>query len=52
MSARIIDEACVTLPLLGTAHSEDDIVASPQLAEPLREAMARFAAATRSLQTA
>jgi NAD(P)H-dependent FMN reductase len=52
MSARIIDEACITLPLLGTPNGEDDIVASPELAEPLREAMTRFAATLRSLQHA
>ncbi|MBV8925886.1 MAG: NAD(P)H-dependent oxidoreductase [Bradyrhizobium sp.] len=52
MSARIVGEACVTLPLLGSAGGEDDIVGSPELAEPLREAMTRFAAAIRSLQDA
>jgi NAD(P)H-dependent FMN reductase len=52
MSARIVDEACITLPLFGTATGEDEIVASPELAGPLREALARFAAAVRSLQDA
>ena len=50
MSARIVDEACITLPLLGTPNGEDDIVGSPELAEPLRAAMLRFAASVRSLQ--
>src|SRR4051812_4011391 len=44
MSARII-EACVTLPLLGGAHDDDSIVADETLATPLRDALARFAAA-------
>jgi NAD(P)H-dependent FMN reductase len=52
MSARIIDEACITLPLLGAANGEDDIVASPELATPLRKAMTNFAAAVPSPQDA
>jgi NAD(P)H-dependent FMN reductase len=43
MSARIAKEACVTLPLLGSACDELSIVANPALADPLREAMANFA---------
>jgi NAD(P)H-dependent FMN reductase len=43
MSARIAKEACVTLPLLGSACDELSIVANPALAGPLREAMANFA---------
>ena len=42
MSARIVKEACVTLPLLGGACDELSIVANPALADPLREAMANF----------
>jgi chromate reductase len=42
MSARIVAGACVTLPLLGTSLGADDIVAAPELAEPLRRAMAAF----------
>jgi hypothetical protein len=45
MSARIVDEACVTLPLLGTSSAEDDIVGSAEMAGLLREAMTRFVAA-------
>jgi NAD(P)H-dependent FMN reductase len=45
MSARIVDEACTTLPLLGSASGEDEIVASPELARPLHKAMTSFAAA-------
>lgn len=50
MSARIVDEASVTLPLLGTASGEDDIVGSEELSRLLREAMTRLAAAIGSLQ--
>jgi chromate reductase, NAD(P)H dehydrogenase (quinone) len=50
MSARIVDEACVTLPLLGSASGEDDIVGSEELSGLLREAMTRLAAAIGSLQ--
>jgi len=50
MSARIVDEACVTLPLLGVAGGEDDIVANKELAEPLRTAMTRFTAAIKARQ--
>lgn len=45
MSARIVADASVTLPLLGTTLSADEIVASPELAEPLRRAIATFARA-------
>ena len=45
MSAQLVREACVTLPLLGTASDEAAIVANDALAAPLREAVARFAAA-------
>jgi len=51
MSAQIVDEACITLPLLGTASSEDDIVGSAELADAHRDAMTRFAGAVRSLQS-
>jgi NAD(P)H-dependent FMN reductase len=42
MSARIVAEACVTLPLLGTTLGADEIVANAELAEPLRKAIAAF----------
>jgi NAD(P)H-dependent FMN reductase len=50
MSARLATEACVTLPLLGGAWDEHSITADPALAEPLRLAMARFAAFIRTTQ--
>ncbi len=42
MSARIVAEASVTLPLLGTSLGADEIVARAELAEPLRTAVAAF----------
>ncbi len=48
MSARLVPDACITLPLLGTANDETSIVASHELAEPLRYAILRFAAAIES----
>jgi len=48
MSAQLVKDACVTLPLLGTASDETAIVANDALAVPLREAVARFAAAISS----
>src|SRR4051812_18188342 len=50
MSARIIREACVTLPLLGGAHDDHSIVADETLATPLRDALARFADAIAALR--
>jgi chromate reductase len=50
MSAQIVEQACITLPLLGVPNSEDDIVGSLQFAGPLRAAMDHFAAAIGSLQ--
>jgi chromate reductase len=48
MSAQLVSDAFVTLPLLGTRSDEAAIVADDVLAAPLREAIARFAAAIRS----
>src|SRR3954451_14845344 len=45
MSAQLVSDAFVTLPLLGTRSDEAAIVADDALAAPLREAVARFAAA-------
>ena len=52
MSAQLIRDAFVTLPLLGTASDDDAIVANDALAAPLREAVARFVAAIGSLREA
>ncbi|WP_316232921.1 NADPH-dependent FMN reductase [Bradyrhizobium sp. SZCCHNPS2010] len=45
MSARLVKDASITLPLLGTANDAASILADNALADPLREAIARFAAA-------
>jgi len=52
MSARLVSDASITLPLLGTANDEMSIAADNELAEPLRAAIARFAASIKSLQEA
>jgi chromate reductase, NAD(P)H dehydrogenase (quinone) len=45
MSARLIPEASITLPLLGTANDADSILAHAALADPLRQALTRYVAA-------
>jgi NAD(P)H-dependent FMN reductase len=52
MSAQLVMDASITLPLLGTANDETSIVADNALAEPLRGAIARFAASIESLAKA
>lgn len=47
MSANMIREASITLPLLGTAHGAESITADPELAGPLRGALEKFAQAIR-----
>ena len=42
MSARLVRDAFVTLPLLGGANDEDSISADSDLAEPPRDAIAAF----------
>ena len=49
MSARLIDGACLTLPLMGRNPDASGILADPELAAPLRQALARFAAEIRAL---
>jgi chromate reductase len=48
MSADVIREASITLPLLGTRYDAESITASPELAEPLRAAIERFVDAIRN----
>jgi chromate reductase len=50
MSARLVREAFVTLPLLGGANDEASIAANNELADPLRDAIAQFAAAIKCFQ--
>ena len=45
MSADMIRDASITLPLLGTANDAESIVADPKLAGPLRGALEKFAQA-------
>jgi chromate reductase, NAD(P)H dehydrogenase (quinone) len=47
MSANMIQDASIRLPLLGTANDAESIAADPELAEPLRAAIERFAYAIR-----
>jgi chromate reductase, NAD(P)H dehydrogenase (quinone) len=52
MSARLVPDAFLTLPLLGTNNDEESIVANADLAEPLRQAISRFAAGIETLRQA
>jgi chromate reductase, NAD(P)H dehydrogenase (quinone) len=52
MSARLVPDAFLTLPLLGTVNDEESIVANADFAEPLRQAIARFAAGIETLRQA
>jgi chromate reductase len=45
MSANLINDASITLPLLGTANDAGSIAANPEFAGPLRGALARFVSA-------
>jgi chromate reductase, NAD(P)H dehydrogenase (quinone) len=45
MSARLIQDASITLPLLGTVNDAASIAANPELAIPLRGALEKFAGA-------
>jgi chromate reductase len=45
MSTRLVPEASVTLPLLGTPLDEEGILARPEMADPLRAALTAFARA-------
>jgi NAD(P)H-dependent FMN reductase len=47
MSARLVEEASITLPLLGRALDADGIVSDPDLSARLRAALADFAQAIR-----
>ena len=45
MSATMVRDASITLPLLGTANDAESIAADPALARPLRQAIELFARA-------
>jgi NAD(P)H-dependent FMN reductase len=42
MSARLVKDASITLPLLGTANDAESIAANAELAAPLRSALERY----------
>ena len=48
MSARLVKDASITLPLLGTANDAASIAANAELAAPLRNALERYAQAIRT----
>jgi chromate reductase, NAD(P)H dehydrogenase (quinone) len=43
MSAEVVADASITLPLLGTVNDAESIAANVELAEPLRRAIEKFA---------
>jgi chromate reductase len=45
MSANLIEEASTTLSLVGTVNDATSIAANPELADPLRDALEKFARA-------
>jgi chromate reductase, NAD(P)H dehydrogenase (quinone) len=50
MSAHLIDEASITLPLLGKALDPNQIASDPTFSAPLRLALANFVAAISSIR--
>ncbi len=48
MSARLINDASITLPLLGTTNDAASIAANAEFAEPLRNALERYVQAITS----
>lgn len=48
MSARVIEEASLSVPLLGSSMNEDTIVASPEIGTAIQSALRRLAACATS----
>jgi NAD(P)H-dependent FMN reductase len=48
MSARLVEDTSITLPLLGTVNDAASIAANAELADPLREALERYVAAIKA----
>lgn len=48
MSARLVDEACITVPILGSCLSEDDIVQQPDINSALLAALSSLKASVQS----
>jgi chromate reductase len=51
MSARLVRDASITLPLLGTANDADSVAANAELADTLRNALDRYVRAIKSFPT-
>jgi chromate reductase, NAD(P)H dehydrogenase (quinone) len=49
MSAQFVEDASITLPLLGTVNDADSIAENPEFTGPLRDALDRFVHAIRAL---
>ncbi|MFZ2159022.1 MAG: NADPH-dependent FMN reductase [Bradyrhizobium sp.] len=49
MSARLVKDASITLPLLGTVNDADSIAANPEFADPLRSALEIYVRALRAI---
>jgi chromate reductase len=49
MSALLVKDASITLPLLGTANDADSITANAELADPLRRALELYVRAIKAL---
>ncbi|MFZ0765253.1 MAG: FMN reductase, partial [Bradyrhizobium sp.] len=47
MSANLIHQASITLPLLGTTNDAGSMVENPEFARPLRDALDNFVSAIR-----
>lgn len=50
MSARLVEEACITVPLLGSGLSEDDIVRNPELRSALLGVLSALKAAVQGFR--
>jgi len=48
MSANLVNDASITLPLLGTVNDAESIAANPEFAGPLRVALERFVGAIKA----
>lgn len=48
MSADLVKDASITLPLLGTSHDADSVATNPEFAIPLRRALENFVGAIRA----
>jgi chromate reductase len=49
MSARLVKDASITLPLLGTVNDADSLATNAEFADPIRQALERYVAAIEAL---